>query len=97
MNGMHTLLRKRGLRIEDPRSSILDPLRSIARRRQTFMLRIVEERATWRFAPILLEAGIADLLQPDARSVEAYDSVLADEIEEVTTVLLSRSMTILVG
>src|SRR5262245_26892015 len=110
MNGMHALLRKRRLRIEDeklrtehchsildPRSSILDPLRSIARRRQTFMLRVVEVRASRRFAPILLEAGIAYLLQPDARSVEAYDGVLSDEIEEVTTVLLSRAMTILVS
>src|SRR5215468_11759123 len=69
----------------------------VARRRQVFMFGIVEVRASRRFAPILLEAGIGDLLQPDARSVESYDGVLSDEIEEITTVLLSRAMTILVG
>src|SRR5688572_33493337 len=62
-----------------------------------FMFRIVEMRASRRFTPILLEAGILNLFQPNARGVEADHGVLADLLEEIPSILLSRSMTILIG
>src|SRR5262245_40477165 len=62
-----------------------------------FMFGIVRVLASWRFPPILFEAGVFDLLQPDARSVEADDCILAYELEEVAPVLLSRAMAIFIS
>src|SRR5262245_40360445 len=71
--------------------------RLVRRPRQMFMLGVVRVLASRRFAPILLEAGVVDFLQPDARSVEADDCVLADELEEIPPVFLARAMSILVS
>src|SRR5215813_3607760 len=53
--------------------------------------------ASGGLAPILLEARVLDLLQPDPRSIEADDGVLADEAEKVPPVLFTSAMMILVS
>src|SRR5262245_29162222 len=97
MNGIHDSRGKNVRSSAFRRRGSHQTLSSIARRRQMFMLRVVRMLASGRFAPILLEARVLDLLQPDARSVKTDDCIFADDAEEVPPVFLARAMMILVS
>src|SRR5262250_2512114 len=60
------------------------------------MLRVITVGAPGRFR-VELESGVVQLLEASARSVEAHDRVLPDQLEELAAFCLARPELLFVG